>query len=265
MKVHAYIINLKRCEARRKTILERLAAFPEIEPEIVEAVDAQAEGTEAMQKHAAPASVIFRNCLEHSLSNGEIACALSHLKCLEMIAAGKDEIGLLLEDDALLAPEFGQAAAAALEVLAKETRPALILFSARTWRYGHRQNKWHGPGNLFRSTNGVGTYAYAVNRAGAKLMAKTSLPLIAPFDHWHLKCRAGLRLYTIVPHVASFVGDNDDSTIRDERIEKWKTGSEYWKKRPRIWLWMAHKFRRIALLNAFHRIFQSGKFEGKRW
>ena len=104
MKVHAYIINLKRCEARRKTILEQLAAHPEIEPEIVEAIDAQAEGTEAMQKHAAPASVIFRNCLLHSLSNGEIACALSHIKCLKMIAAGKDEVGLLLEDDALLAP-----------------------------------------------------------------------------------------------------------------------------------------------------------------
>ena len=60
MKVHAYIINLKRCESRRKTILERLEAYPEIEPEIVEAIDAQAEGREARQKPAPPPSVIFR-------------------------------------------------------------------------------------------------------------------------------------------------------------------------------------------------------------
>lgn len=264
MKVHAYIINLKRCESRRKTILERLAAFPEIEPEIVEAIDAQAEGTEAMQKHAASASVIFRDCLEHSLSNGEIACALSHIKCLKMIAAGKDEVGLLLEDDALLAPEFGKAVAAARDFLSGERHPAVILVSARTWRYGQRQKKWTGPGSIFRCTTGVGAYAYLINRAGAITMSKTLLPLKAPLDHWHLMCRFGVRLYTVVPHLASFVGDDDDSTIRAERIEKWE-GDEYWKNKSRLWWWVSHKLRKITLLQKFNRVFRCGKYEDKRW
>ncbi len=264
MKVHAYIINLKRCESRRKTILEQLAAHPEIEPEIVEAIDAQAEGTEAMQKHAAPASVIFRNCLLHSLSNGEIACALSHIKCLKMIAAGKDEVGLLLEDDALLAPEFGKAVAAARDFLSGERHPAVILLSARTWRYGQRQKKWIGPGSIFRCTTGVGTYAYLINRAGAITMSKTLLPLKAPLDHWHLMCHSGLHLYTVVPHLASFVGANDDSTIRAERDENWNLNFEYWKKHPRLW-WITKKFQRIYLLNKFNQIFLNGKFEEKKW
>lgn len=265
MKIHAYIINLQRCTARRQSILERLAAFPDIEPEIVEAVDARSAGPHALQKHAAAASTIFRDCLEHSLTDGEIACALSHLKCAERIVGGEDDVGLILEDDVLFAPEFGQIVSTAIEFLSEEVLPTAILFSARTWRYGKPKGRWRGPGKLFACSDGVGAYAYLVNKAGAKTLAEKSLPFSAPFDHWYIRRRSGLRLYTAVPHVASFAGNDDDSTLRAGRFEKWASAQEYRKTRSRLWWWWQRTFHRQHLVHAFHRIFANGQFEDRKW
>ncbi len=246
-------------------MLKRLAVFPELTPEIVEAVDAQETPEVELQAHVAPKNILFRTCRELSLTNGEVACALSHLNCAKRIASGEDRIGLVLEDDALLSPDFGKAAVSAAMFLTEIQRPSAVLFSARTWVFGYALSACIDPGHLFRCSDGVGAYAYMLNQQGAHLLEETTLPLTAPFDHWAVRRSNGLVLYSVIPHQASFVGDSDDSYLRQGRLDKWNHDDALWWNRLRISRWFLRNFwpRRIDRL--YRRIFLHGCFKDRTW
>lgn len=265
MKTHAFVINLRRCTERRKSVLKRLSIFPGIVPEIVEAVDAAARDATELQKKVASPETLFRSCGVHAMSDGEVACALSHLECMAKIDSGCDEAVLVLEDDTLFGPDFGRAVDSARLFLESRKVPSVVLFSARTWTFGNKLAEWTGPGNAFKCAAAVGAYAYLVNQEGARALLRTALPLTGPFDHWRGHFRNGMKLYSVVPHVASFVGAGDDSSLRAGRIETWNEELQIRSKKPAIRNWFETRFSGTEISKKFLRMFLNGRFNDKMW
>jgi len=84
-----YVVSLKRDTQRRKLLKER---FPAYWPyfSVIDAVDAQ---------HRPPHPPLAPHTNRHPLTQGEIACALSHLKALQAFLESGKKNCIVLEDD----------------------------------------------------------------------------------------------------------------------------------------------------------------------
>lgn len=94
-------INLPHAETRRKAMAREFGSLG-IEFEIFDAIDWRDQGEE-------DCSLVDRESREREgrrpLSDGMIACCLSHRKALTSIVKGEDELVTVFEDDVTLAPE----------------------------------------------------------------------------------------------------------------------------------------------------------------
>jgi glycosyl transferase family 25 len=92
-----YLINLDRAPQRLQymtTLLDRVG----VDFVRVAAVDKEVLSDVEFQELVAPKADRWS-----ALTRGELACFLSHRRCLELIAAGEDSYGAILEDDLHLA------------------------------------------------------------------------------------------------------------------------------------------------------------------
>ena len=105
------VINLPRAAARRRAMRSQFEALG-IEFEIFNATDWR-DLNEEDWTHVDRESRDMEG--RRPLSDGMIACHMSHRKALGSVAAGEDELVAVFEDDVTLAPEIG----GALDALAR--------------------------------------------------------------------------------------------------------------------------------------------------
>src|SRR5262245_42105810 len=98
-----YVVSLARATERRKAITEQLSRYG-IDFVFVDAVDANQVGEEYLRSQI-DAAAILRN-IGRSVAGPEIACALSHRLVYRYIAENGYCGGLILEDDAIIQPDF---------------------------------------------------------------------------------------------------------------------------------------------------------------
>ena len=164
-----FVINLPRAEARREAIRRQFDALG-TEFEIFDAIDWRDLGEEDW-------ALVDRKSRDmegrRPLSDGMIACHLSHRKALEGVAAGEDELTAVFEDDVTLTPEIG----GVLE--------ALVRLYASGWEFDfvflHRQSMDKTFAPLKRVDAGIrlgitkfsdwGTQCYVVSKKGAKTVS----------------------------------------------------------------------------------------------
>jgi glycosyl transferase family 25 len=103
-----YVVSLARATERRKAMAKQLSSFG-IDFVFVDAVDADQVGEEYLRSQI-DAAAILRN-LGRSVAGPEIACALSHRLAYRDIAENGFCGGLILEDDAIIQPDFPDALA----------------------------------------------------------------------------------------------------------------------------------------------------------
>lgn len=219
--IRTFIINLPFHEERRKRMLEQLKPFPNLEPEIVPAL--WGKDIPEVIRHALAAPDPQKT--HKPLTPGEIGCALSHRLCYERFLQTKAEYALFLEDDTLLANDFGSVMESLHSFLLQKTNnPLVVAFSARSLSFVHPCVKgadWA----LVRSVYTIGAYAYVLNRKGAELVLNKTVPFHTPCDYWtFFKDSFGLRMYNVQPHKASYLrpGEGGDSTMDEEREIEWK-------------------------------------------
>ena len=103
--IPVYVISLKDCEIRRRNMTERLGALG-IPFRFVDAIEGRLELPQ-----------VFDGARVGRFGDpGTIGCALSHRLVHRMIAEGESDLGLIFEDDAVLAEDFGEVLAAAAEL-----------------------------------------------------------------------------------------------------------------------------------------------------
>lgn len=208
MKV--YVISLRRATERRKYIEAHLSSLG-LEYEIVDAIDYQQltpVDFAVLVSEAAAAANPY-------LTKGVQACALSHAKACETIAAADQDVALILEDDAalpatikttlaLIKQEIGHDEVIALSYYS-HFHDGIELSSQRVTKLADGSSL-HYPVSMSDMGSGM---AYVVTRQVAAKIPKLVVPVRVAADYWgeHFKSGAfsSFRcLYPIPAQAATF-------------------------------------------------------------
>ena len=191
-----YFINLDHSLGRRHFMEEQLNRLQGMMPEgkmafiRVSAVDAEKLDEETInahyeKNHYSFNARFFPNVLSGGgMSQGEIACFLSHRKCWEQIVQSEDEYAVVLEDDVIFSEKAGKflcgtswipkdADIVKLEVL---TRKIVTGISPEAVVDGKEVLR------LYSSS--LGTAAYIISRNAAQRFLQMSEKFFVPVDHF---------------------------------------------------------------------------------
>lgn len=201
-----YIINLPQSAERRAAMEGQLARFPELEAEFVPAVDGRTMSEEEMR--GAFDVDKARAYYGRDLTRGEVGCTLSHVRCYNRIAKGKDSVALILEDDADLGtrlPDFSPLEA----MLSHIQKPTVVLLSGHYWYWpGFRRE-------LKRVFCAYYTHSYLINRPAAQLLAERFSHPFHLADNWIHVRRQGVQVWAVHPHWINQISTNETSTVGD--------------------------------------------------
>ena len=196
------VINLARAEARRAKVRERLEAQG-LDFEFVEAVDGR--GIEPAA-HPLYDAARRRRVFGRDLTGGEIGCFLSHRSILERMVAEEIEEVLVLEDDAILGPDFLTVLAA---IRACPVPYDMVRFFGDPRTARRRQRRLFPLGErhwLTRlATASSGAQVYLIRLSGARCLLPHMQRIWIPVDA--LMGRSwthGLRWFTVSPPVADY-------------------------------------------------------------
>ena len=190
------VINLPRAEERRRAMSRQLDAI-DMEFDILDDIDWRDLNKENW-------ALVDRESRDmegrRPLSDGMIACYLSHRKALEGVVAGDDELVAVFEDDVSLSPEIGSV----LEALAR--------LYASGWEFDfvflHRHSKDKPFAPLKRVDAGIrlgitkfsdwGTQSYVVSKKGAVRLLKRYPRIVNRTDHTlHAYWENGLNVFSL--------------------------------------------------------------------
>lgn len=174
-----YVISLTDSRGRREEISRQATAL-NLDIQIIDAVDGR-EGFSTEQEKQIDRGKAREN-LRKDLTDGEIACALSHALLYQKIAMDPNGNGaVILEDDAILSSEFGQIIhKAALEnsgedmLLFHHLNAQVLKYKPRTFFANIKLRTLIRP--PYRTTG------YYVSKRGAKVLLQMSLPIASVAD-----------------------------------------------------------------------------------
>ena len=262
--VSTYVISLRDSVDRRVRMEQSLADFSLLKPTWIEAVDGN-DISLAEQKTLTKNTMALRFFARRSaLTAGEIGCAISHLRCLSTFLKQGGAVGLILEDDAQLCPNFDDKVSFIARFLSNQNKPSACLLSARTTVFGNPV--FQQPGlTIFKATDGVGAYAYMVNPLGAHCILDGTLPLANGFDMWWHHRLRGLNLFSAIPHPASFIGSGDDSSLRQERDAVQKADAARRNTLPRFIQTLGKCYDAHRICRMIDRLFLKPRYMPKEW
>ena len=175
--VPVYVINLERNEPRRTFILEHLRSHG-IVPTIYPAVDGRRLDLVTVGRDGTYSEALAVEKFSRPLSPAEIGCAMSHLGVYREIVASGAEMAVVLEDDAMLAPDF----AAGLDALLGELPPdwdlVQLVYSCREYEpVSPRAVRF-----TMQRSMPVAAAGYLLRASGARKILDQAYPIHYPAD-----------------------------------------------------------------------------------
>ena len=147
----------------------------------------------------------------HFLRQGQLGCALSHLKLLEMIKNKKQELALILEDDVIIPENFRSKLKDLISHLPHKWD---IVFLGGCNIYGKKINKYFIKPTKFDYTYNLCMHAYLVNHRNIDRIIKYIKPFKRPIDSQLREAFHLLNIYYAYPNIV-VQNKNIRSTRRD--------------------------------------------------
>ena len=243
MTVKTYIINLKRSTDRKRYITQEVSNYTFMDIEWMDAIDGKQ--LSQMEISSSFNTEKFVSHYHRLPAKGEIGCTLSHRKCYRQLLDSNAPYALILEDDvSFICPENTEYVIKEGVRLLEEGRADIILFVSKVWLYNlpHKINSKYSAYPIY---NAYGTYAYLINRKGAKRMLKNGKEYIVGDDFPEIRKR-GVRIKSIYPNITSYISNNHsfESLIDEER----KTAQETTKYTflERVKIYSVNMYERLA-------------------
>jgi len=171
-----FIINLASSTARRANIAAQCDAAG-LDYEFISAVNGHALTEAEIVQHT--------RAINYAFKPGEIGCALSHLPVYRKMQDEKIEQALILEDDALLTPEFSSVLSNPAMQLPKNS-PTLVLLSRVNRYVNKRIAKVTETAHLYPVYSATTAHAYVINLEAATRLLKLLYPVWMVADKWCL-------------------------------------------------------------------------------
>lgn len=214
-KMKCIVINLPRAKARREAMFRQFNAL-DMDFELLIAVD----GRNLTEQDWMLIDTKSRDMEgRRPLSQGMIACHLSHRKALESVAAGDDELVAIFEDDITLAAECGVVLQALMQLYSSGWEFDIIFL------HRNRTDKVYVP--LKRVDDGTrlgitkfsdwGTQGYVSSKKGAKSLLKRYPRIVHRTDHTlHAYWESGLNIFSLETPVVFHGNEAGDYSFLQE-------------------------------------------------
>ncbi len=240
-----YIINLES-EVRRKRYMEVLLSEQFISKySFIAAVQGKSL-SQTKLKDLYDEALAYKR-YGRKLNRGEIGCTLSHYKCYEKIVKD-DDYALILEDDISVVGDIE--IISKLEPILREDSPVILFLSGDYWFY--KKRKLSNNCEIASVYDAVGSYAYFINKAAAKLILMRNSRASNVADDWALYRRQGVKLLAVYPYLIDANIESFESTINQSYFGENRKN-------------MPWKFRLKAYWNAFIKkiLLRQGRFVSK--
>lgn len=152
-----YVINVRAFEDRRRHVTNELSRFG-LDGEFVHEWDAVDLTPEVEARWFDPASTLTAN---------QKSCALKHVTALQRIAARGEETALVLEDDVVLAQDFGEGVRTALAEAPRHAEPRVLFIGCGGNFYTPRSQRRPGQ-HLYPATRGRFADSYVIGAQTAR-------------------------------------------------------------------------------------------------
>ena len=245
-RILTYVVNLK-CDVDRRIYMEKLLApYEYLSVEFVNAIYGKDLTKEELLE-------LFDEGLAYkrygrSLNRGEIGCTLSHYKCYSKLLKSEFDFALILEDDITILKDLS--IITEIVSLLNSNEPLVLFLSGDYWYKNCIKD--FSDKEILSVYDAVGTYAYFINKAGARLILEKNIKASCAADNWSLYRRQGLKMKAIYPYLIDANIESFESTIKQTYF------GEHRKNMP----W---KFRVMAYWNALVKkiLLKQGKFVSK--
>ncbi len=204
------VINLPRASIRRRSIQQQFDSL-EINFELLEAVDWRDLSNQERM-------LVDRRAREREgrrpLSDGMIACHLSHRKAIECVARGNEDFTAIFEDDVKLAPQI-KSVFSILECADRPAKSFDILFLHRNktslpYLPVHKLDENYSFGAVKYCD--WGAQSYIMSKTGARRFLDFYPKIIHRCDHTlHEYWDNGLKIFSLDPPVAFH--ENEDTRV----------------------------------------------------
>ena len=203
--MNCLLINLER-QPERLAHMDKEFAQLELSYQRVEAIDCKNLSPDLVSQYYDKEAALVE---ERELTLGEIACALSHMKCWQKIIDDDLPSAFIFEDDAIFMSEaksvFKQVQA--LSDNGQLDNSSVILFShTRHFAKANLKHKLTPTTSLYKSYgNPMWGYAYFITKdaASALLNSVKKKRIYFPVDHWWIWDNEGIiQLHNVIPFCA---------------------------------------------------------------
>ncbi len=207
-EIQHYYINLDRSPDRRAHVEKQLKQH-KLSATRITGIDGARLGDDVDGIDPA----LYRRCHGREIRAGEIGCYLSHLKALQTFLDGGGRYGVILEDDAVLRPGYGDVLAALVEN-DMAARWDMVKMQCRRRQKPLRLFPLIGETYLGVSAmRSTGATAYLVNRKAAQNMVDGLLPMQVPWDHaFDRALPLGIKVRAAFPYPVEFYDIDDNAT-----------------------------------------------------
>lgn len=217
-RIKTYIVNLEQATVRRNYMENLLSPYEFLDIEFLQAVD----GRKFTDKERAE---LFDDdkCLEYigrKPNGGEIGCTLSHRKFCEALLSTDEPYAIVFEDDIALIRDLSELSSYNLDAVLCTDVPTTLMLSGDYW--------FTGGEDVVNVYDCIGTYAYAINRAGAELVLSRKACTVA--DNWRYHIGHGMKIKAIKPYMvdanlnmdvlSSYVEQDEWGIYRHEMTKK---------------------------------------------
>ena len=209
------VISLPRAEVRRQAITQQFQSL-KMRFELLEAVDWRRIG---QQERMLVDREARKREGRRSLSDGMIACYLSHRKAIQSVAHGNEELVAIFEDDSMLEPQI-KTVFPTLELAHHQAQSFDVLFlhrnrTARPYVKLHQLDETFSIGAVKYSDSGA--LAYVISKSSAKRFLEFYPKIIHLVDHTlHEYWENGLKVFSLDPPVVFHSNDGvEHSFVRE--------------------------------------------------
>lgn len=190
-----YVVNLKSDVERHVYMEKLLAPYDFLSVEFVDAIYGNDLTKEELLEVFDVDSAYKR--YGRTLNRGEIGCTLSHYKCYRKLLTSNSDYALILEDDITILKNID----IIKEVVSifNSNEPLVLFLSGDYWY--KKCVEVMSDKKILSVYDAVGTYAYFINKAGARLILEKNIKASCAADNWSLYRSQGLKMKAIYPYL----------------------------------------------------------------
>lgn len=207
-RIITYVVNLKRDVERHVYMEKLLAPYNFLSVEFVDAI----YGNDLTKEELLEVFDVDLSYKRYgrALNRGEIGCTLSHYKCYRRLLMSSSDYALILEDDITILNNID--IIKDVVSIFNSNEPLVLFLSGDYWY--KKCTEVISDKKILSVYDAVGTYAYFINKAGARLILEKNIKAACAADDWSMYRRQGLKMKAFYPYLIDANIESFESTIK---------------------------------------------------